>query len=227
MTTATTAAPGIDVVTTAVDIPTLGSLAINAFVLHGDEPLLVDAGSVVDSAEFLSTLESIIDPRELHWIWLTHTDFDHVGSLGPLLEVNPDVRVITSFVGVGIMGLTTHPLPMHRVYLVNPGQSITVGGRTLTAIRPPVFDSPITTGFFDQSTRTLFSSDCFGALLSGIPDSAADVSAKELREGQVRWTTIDSAWVHDVDRDRFRQFVIRTRASTGAAAARDDLSKVG
>jgi hypothetical protein len=214
MITCITAAPGIDVISSSADIPTLGSLAINAFVLHGDEPILVDAGSLVDSAEFMTALASVIDPMQLRWIWLTHTDFDHIGSLAALLSVNPSLRVITSFVGVGIMGLTTTPLPMDRVYLINPGQSITIGGRRLTAVRPPVFDNPITTGFVDESTRTLFSSDCFGALLDGIPASAADVDAGELRQGQVRWATIDSAWVHEVDRDRFAANLDRFRAIT-------------
>jgi hypothetical protein len=212
MITASTVAPGIDTISTSVDIPTLGSLAINAFVLHGDEPVLVDTGSIADSPAFMSTLESIIDPRDLRWIWLTHTDFDHIGSLAQLLDINPDVRVITSFVGVGITGLTAHPLPMDRVYLINPGQSITIGDRTLTAVRPPVFDNPITTGFVDTTTRTLFSSDCFGALLSGIADSAADVTAEELRHGQIRWATIDSAWVHDVDHDAFTANLDRFRS---------------
>ena len=212
MATCFTAAPGVDVVGSSVEIPTLGSLAVNAFVLHGDEPVLVDTGTVVESAEFVSALETVIDPSELRWIWLTHTDFDHIGSLAALVERNPALRVITSFVGVGIMGLTTTPLPMDRVHLINPGQSIVVGHRTLTAVRPPVFDNPITTGFVDESTRTLFSSDCFGALLAGIPESAADLSADELRDGQVRWATIDSSWVHDVDRDAFRVKLERFRA---------------
>jgi hypothetical protein len=213
MTTAFTTAPGIDVITTSVEIPSLGSLAVNAYVLHGAEPVLVDTGTVVESADFLSALESVIDPGRLRWIWLSHTDFDHIGSLAHLLEANPGIRVITSFVGVGIMGLTSTPLPMDRVYLINPGQSIQIGDRTLTAIRPPVFDNPITTGFVDGSTRTLFSSDCFGALLGGEPHSAADLSADELRDGQVRWTTIDSPWVHEVDRDAFRVDLERFRAT--------------
>ena len=49
-------------------------------------------------------LRGVIDPGDLRWIWLTHTDFDHIGSLATLLDVNPHVRVITSFLGVGIMG---------------------------------------------------------------------------------------------------------------------------
>ncbi|MDQ3350586.1 MAG: MBL fold metallo-hydrolase, partial [Actinomycetota bacterium] len=138
MTTCFTATPGVDVITTTADIPALGSLAINAFVLHGAESVLVDTGTVAGASEFMTALASVIDPAELRWIWLTHTDFDHIGSLATLLDANAHLRVITSFLGVGIMGLSSTPLPMDRVHLVNPGQSVTVGDRRLTAVKPPV-----------------------------------------------------------------------------------------
>ncbi len=211
MTTCFTATPGVDVITTTVDIPALGSLAINSFVLHGSEPVLVDTGTVAGGAEFMAALTSAIDPGQLRWIWLTHTDFDHIGSLATLLEVNTDLRVITSFLGVGIMGLSSTPLPMNRVHLVNPGQSVTVGDRRLTAIKPPVYDNPITTGLVDDRTGILFSSDCFGALLPAVPQSAAELDTEELQAGQVRWATIDPAWVHDVERDAFGQALDRLR----------------
>ncbi len=89
MTTCFTATPGVDVLTTTAAIPALGSIAINAFVLHGTEPVLVDTGTVAGSADFLTALSSTIDPADLRWIWLTHTDFDHIGSLAALLEANP------------------------------------------------------------------------------------------------------------------------------------------
>lgn len=212
MTSAFTATPGVDVITTTADIPTLGSLAINAFVLHGTEPLLVDTGTVVGSPEFMTVLGSVVNPADLRWIWLTHTDFDHIGSLAVLLEGNPRLRVITSFLGVGIMGLSSTPLPMDRVHLVNPGQSVTVGDRRLTAVKPPVYDNPITVGFHDDRSGILFSSDCFGALLPEVPQDAADLDTDQLQAGQVRWATIDSAWVHDVDHDAFGHALDRWRA---------------
>jgi flavorubredoxin len=118
MTTCFTATPGVDAITTTADIPALGSIAINAFVLHGTEPILVDTGTVAGASEFMIALASVIDSAELRWIWLTHTDFDHIGSLAALLEANPRLRVITSFLGVGIMGLSSTPLPLDRVHLV-------------------------------------------------------------------------------------------------------------
>jgi flavorubredoxin len=197
------AASDIEVLTSNFPIPGYGLVPINAFVIKGSEPILVDTGTVLESADFLTALRSVIDPADLRWIWLTHTDFDHIGSLNALLAENPRIRIITTFLGVGIMSLTTTPLPMDRVYLVNPGQKVDVGGRTLAALKPPVFDNPSTTGFYDEKSGTLFSSDCFGALLSEVPQSALDLSEKDLREGQIFWATLDSPWLPKVDRGVF------------------------
>ena len=193
------AAPGIDVLTTAFPVPGFGLIPVNAFVVHGSEPILVDTGPVVESNDFMAALRSVIDPADIRWIWLTHTDFDHIGSLHRLLEENPDVKVITTFLGVGIMSLSA-PLPMDRINLVNPGTQVTLGDHTLTALRPPAFDNPATTGFYDTTSRTLFSADCFGALLSEVPERADELSEDALRQGQVFWATVDSPWLHRVDR---------------------------
>jgi flavorubredoxin len=198
------AAPDIDVLTSDVAIPGLGLVPVNAFVVHGSEPVLVDTGAVFESEEFMAALRSVVDPADLKWIWLTHTDFDHIGTLHRLLAENANLRVITTFLGVGIMGLSA-PLPMDRVCLVNPGQAITVGDRKLTAIKPPIFDNPSTTGFHDDKSGAFFSSDCFGALLQAVPQNAADLTDDDLREGQIFWATVDSPWLHKVDRDALAQ----------------------
>jgi hypothetical protein len=198
VTTTYRAAPDIDVLTTIHQIPGLGFIPINAFLLHGPSPILVETGAVVDREQFMTALRSLIDPADLKWIWLTHTDPDHTGALHQLMDENDEIKVITTFLGVGAMSLSD-PLPMDRVYLVNPGQTMTIGERVLTAIKPPTFDNPCTTGFYDQASGALFSSDCFGALLSEVPENAADLSEEELRQGQVLWTTIDTPWIHAVD----------------------------
>ena len=177
-------------------------MPINAFVIKGSEPIRVETGAAIESADFMQALRSVIDPADLRWIWLSHTDFDHIGSLHQLLAENPRLRVITTFLGVGIMSLSA-PLPMDRVNFVNPGDSMAVGDRTLTAVKPPVFDNPSTTGFYEKKSGVLFSSDCFGALLQDPPQNAADLSDKDLREGQIMWATVDSPWLHKVDRSAF------------------------
>ena len=202
MITSYTVAPDIEILTSNFPIPGYGFVPVNAFVIKDSEPILVETGAAFESREFMYALRSVIDPADLKWIWLSHTDFDHIGSLHLLLKENPRLRVITTFLGMGIMGLTA-PLPVDRVHFVNPGEKITLGDRTLTAIKPPVFDNPCTTAFYDAKSGAFFSSDCFGALLQTVPQSAAALSDKDLRDGQVVWATIDSPWLHKVDKDAF------------------------
>lgn len=202
MVTSYTAAPGIDVVASHAEIPGFGIVPINAYVLKGSEPMLVETGAVTQRDDFMRALRTVIDPQDLRWIWLSHTDPDHIGALHQLLAENPRLRVITTFLGVGIMSLTA-PLPPDRVYLLNPGEKLTIGDRTLTAFKPPVFDNPCTTGFYDSRSGALFSADSFGAMLQSIPDTAADIAEHELFDGQVVWATLDAPWLHAIDRGIF------------------------
>jgi flavorubredoxin len=202
------AAPDIDVLPMYFPIPGFGSLPINAFVLKGQEPVLIDTGAPLDgegadaTEGFMDSLRQVIDPKDLKWIWLTHADMDHVGSVHQILEEAPEARVVTTFLTVGRMSVF-RPLPMDRVYLLNPGQSLDIGDRTLTSVRPPSFDAADTAGLYDSKSKTLFSSDCFGALLSGPAETAGDVAEAELREGQLLWATLDAPWLHKVDSTTF------------------------
>ena len=190
--------PDIDVIPSYFPIPGLGILPVNGFVLKAAEPVLVDTGLVPLSDQFMEKLASVIDPADLRWLWLTHTDQDHIGSLQRILEAAPRLRVITTFLAVGKMSLF-QPLPMDRVYLLNPGQSISVGDRILTAVKPPSYDAPETTGFYDPKAAAFFSADCFGALMSEPAENAAGIGAENLRAGSVTWATVDAPWLHVVD----------------------------
>lgn len=198
----------VTVLTTPFPIPGIGVLPVNAFLLRAAEPVVVDTGVGVPGTGFLDTLATLIDPADVRWIWLTHPDRDHTGGLFDLLEAAPEAKVVTTFLGVGIMS-TERPLPLDRVHLVNPGQALDVGDRRLFAFRPPLFDNPATTGFFDPRSRACFSSDCFGAPMASeeqaLSTDVAAVGDDDLHAGQMLWASVDSPWVHSVDQDRFAE----------------------
>jgi len=204
------AAADIEVVPSYFPIPGLGIVPVNAFVLKAAQPVLVDTGLVPLSDEFMEKLTSVIDPVDLRWLWLTHTDQDHIGSLWPVLEAAPKLRIITTYLGVGKMSLCD-PLPMDRIYLLNPGQSIDVGDRVLKTVKPPTYDAPETTGLYDPKADAFFSSDCFGAMMSEPADSADGIATEKLRDGMVFWATIDAPWLHTVNRTLFEKNLDRIR----------------
>ncbi|HKK05106.1 MAG TPA: MBL fold metallo-hydrolase [Gammaproteobacteria bacterium] len=183
-------------------VPGMGVLPINAFVIRAAEPVLVDTGLGGLRSELLDALESIVDPAELRWIWLSHADVDHTGNLEAVLDRAPQARVVTTFVGMAKLGLSGFPL--ERCYLLNPGQELDVGDRKLLAVTPPTFDAPETTGLFDAKQRTLFSADSFGALMSEPAESANAMGAGALREGMVAWASVDAPWLGMVGAAPFR-----------------------
>lgn len=182
-------------------VPGFGVLPVNSFLIRAAEPVLVDTGLAALGDDYLETLSSLIDPSDLRWIWLTHTDADHVGNLRRILDEAPRARLVTTYLGMGKLGMLG--LPVDRVCLVNPGQSLDVGDRQLLAVRPPSYDAPETTGLLDTHTSTLFSSDCFGALMESPQPSAAAMSREALGEGMKGWAVVDSPWLHMVDETRF------------------------
>ena len=80
-------------------------------------------------------------------------------------------------------------------------------------LRPPVFDSSAPVAYFDETTRTLFSADCFGALVPG-PTAECDARDPVYQQGSSIFMSANSAWVHDVSPTRFASAVgsVRTLA---------------
>jgi hypothetical protein len=200
------ARPDVSVLGDYLEVPGLGFLPVNAFVIHAAQPVVVDTGLGLPDRDFVASLAEVIDPADVRWIWLTHPDRDHTGGLFALLDAAPQARVVTTFTGAGIMS-AERPLPMSRIYLLNPGQSLDIGDRRLTGFRPPLFDNPSTVGILDTSTGVCFSSDCFGAPLPTVDlataEDAAAAGADDLRTALLLWATVDSPWVHAVDPAKF------------------------
>lgn len=193
-------APDTDVLCAYMPVPGYGILPVNAYVIHGPQPVLVDTGLAALREPFLAALSGVIDPAALRWIWITHMDADHVGNLQAVLDRAPEARVVTTYLGMGKMGLLG--LPVERAWLLNPGQYLDTGRGRLKAVVPPIFDAPETTGLYDTRSRALFSADCFGALMAEPAEIASAMTPATLRDGMVTWATVDAPWLSLVDGGR-------------------------
>jgi len=196
--------PDVHVLPTSFTIPGAGVLTINAYVLHAEEPVLVDSGLAADGEEFIAALASVIDPRTIKWVWLTHDDADHTGNLQRVLELAPEARLATQAFSAMRMG-SWWPVPFDRVHAIRPGDRLDVGDRTLTAVQPPLYDNPMSTGLVDGQTGSLFSVDSFGGIIPEATQDAAEIPEEALTGGILAWSTSDSPWAHLVDRERFGQ----------------------
>ena len=193
-----------------LSIPGVGVLPINAFLLMAEEPVLVDTGIGMDTPDFLDAVSSVVPFDQIKWVWLTHDDADHTGSIQRIMELAPNATLVCH--GLAALRMSTWwPVPLHRVHAMRFGDELHVGDRTLTAVAPPLFDNPMSTGLLDQSTGALFTVDAFGALLPEATQSADDVPPEALAGGMVGWALSDSPWVHVTDKVKFGAVLERVR----------------
>ncbi|MCT2594723.1 MBL fold metallo-hydrolase [Streptomyces sp. N2-109] len=209
------AGPDLHVLASRLPIPGLGDQPTHAFLQRSGEPLLVDTGMPVDREGFLDALWSLVDPRELRWIVVTHDDRDHTGSLMSVLDAAPQAKLLTNAITLTRLS-EEFGIPRERVVTVNPGHRIEAGGRELSFYRPPTFDSPGTLAVFDHLDGTLFSSDSFGTVLPSIGRHISDIPEEEFFEGFDILNRAIAPWTAVADPRKFGQ-AVRTLAGLSPA----------
>ncbi len=183
--------------------PGYGVLPVNAYLIGGDEPVLVDTGLPYEREQFLDTLWSLVDPGALRWVFLTHEDPDHAGNLLAVLDQAATARLVTNYVTVGKLREQWPSLPLDRVVVVNPGQPFPGTGRDLAVVRPPVYDAPGTIGLHDAVTGAVLTVDAFGTYLPDLVEDLGDLSESDALSGFEDFNRANHPWTQLVDQTRF------------------------
>jgi flavorubredoxin len=190
--------------------PSGGFVGAHSMVIRGAEPVIVDTGCALVADRWLADTFSVVDPEDVRWIFLSHDDHDHVGNIEAVLDRCPQATLVVNF---SIAGRLTGSidLPLERMRFLDPGESLRLPDRTLTAVRPPMFDSPATRGLFDSSTGLLWAADAFGALVQGEVYDADDVDPVLYDGSFAVLNSWNTPWLEWVDVERFRALVQTTR----------------
>lgn len=194
-------APDVTTFSGFFPIGPLGLLPANSHFIHAKDPILVDTNGVAFQDEYLAALREVIDPEDLKWIYVSHTDLDHIGNLDRVMALAPNARVVVPGLGAAKLGLR-ESFDMSRLVPMDHGQRLDLGDRELVLLKPPTYDAPETTGFFDTRTRVLFSVDAFGALLDAPYEVTEAIPEATLRDGMTMWAGIDAPWLGMVDKTR-------------------------
>lgn len=187
------------------------AVPLNSLVIRGAEPVVVDTGMPEHREQYLEDLCSIVEPKDIRWIFVSHDDVDHHGNLPALVELAPQATVIVNWFLAERMGASLGVSPLRQRW-VGDGERIDVGDRTLVTVRPPVYDSPTTRGLFDPTTGVYWSSDAFATpMLTPVRDVAA-LDPVFWDEGMLMFNQYVSPWLTLVDDARFQGEVDRIQA---------------
>jgi flavorubredoxin len=180
---------------------------LNAMLIRGSEPIVVDTGAPVNAERYLEDLFGLVDPVDVRWVFLSHDDIDHYGNLQAVMDRCRNATLVTTWFAMERLAAGALDVRPDRWRWVADGESFSAGDRTMIAVRPPLYDSPTTRGLLDSRTGVYWAADCFATPVPHGMADVADLDRDMWRHGFVQFQQWNSPWHADLDVTRFHRRV--------------------
>ncbi|NMC00694.1 MAG: FprA family A-type flavoprotein [Thermoanaerobaculaceae bacterium] len=135
-------------------------VTFNSYLINGEKKALIDACPSNFFNLLKNNIEKICPIKELSYLVLNHLEPDHSEAVLNFLEDCPEIQILTTKMGANML-LNFYGVK-ERVKEVKEGEIIDLGGYSLKFISSPFIHWPETMMTFEETTKTLFSCDCFG-----------------------------------------------------------------
>lgn len=189
--------PEAFVIPESLPVPGVGRLPVNAMVLRGAQPMILDTLAIVHRQTFLDEVFAIVEPEDVRWLFLSHEDRDHSGAIMQVMECCPKAKLVTNFLGLGKLH-EEFDFDPRRVHILNDGDTLDIGDRTVTAIRPPLYDSSATTGIWDPKSQIYYGADCFGVVAQELVQYTDDMPRAEFEDAFYFMNRANHIWFEHV-----------------------------
>lgn len=134
----------------------------NAYVLKGSEKTAVfETVKAKFFDTYLENLKTVIEPSQIDYIIVNHTEPDHAGSVARLLELAPLATVVGTTHAIKYMSeIVNAPF---KSLVVKDGDTLSLGDKTIRFIAAPCLHWPDSMYSYIEEDRTLVTCDSFGA----------------------------------------------------------------
>lgn len=150
-----------DITTFDIVMTTEYGTTYNSFFINAEKKALIEVAKEKFWDVYIKKIQEVTDPSEIEYIILDHTEPDHSGSLGHLLELAPDATVVGS--GNAIRYLADIVNKPFRSMIVKDGDTLDLGNKTLKFISAPNLHWPDSIYTWLVEDKVLFTCDSFGA----------------------------------------------------------------
>ena len=141
-------------------IPLPDGTSYNAYLVQGSEKTaLLDTVDPTMESILLSQLKSV---KQVDYVVSHHAEQDHSGTIPAVLERYPSALLVCSKKAKEMLCDHLH-VPADRIRAVEDGESIALGGKTLTFYETPWVHWPETISTHLKEDKILFSCDFFGS----------------------------------------------------------------
>ena len=139
----------------------------NSFLVRGERTALIDTSHLKFEGTWLPLLQEQIDPKAIDHLIVSHTEPDHSGLIGHLIDLNPEIEIVASKVAIQFLENQVHR--PFRSRAVKSGEELDLGTNPESGVQhrfeflsAPNLHWPDTIFSFDHGTGILYTCDAFG-----------------------------------------------------------------
>lgn len=133
----------------------------NSYVVKGEKNALIDTSHAKFKDLYFDELKKVIDPQDIDYLIISHTEPDHSGLVKDLLDIAPHITVVASKVAIQFLEGFVHKEFERQV--VKNGDQLDIGnGHIFEFVNAPNLHWPDTIFSYDHGTNILFTCDAFG-----------------------------------------------------------------
>jgi flavorubredoxin len=139
----------------------------NSFLVRGERTALIDSSHAKFRDSWIPLLNDQIDPSAIDFLIVSHTEPDHSGLIGDLIDLNPEIEIVGSKVAIQFLQDQVHR--PFRSRAVKSGEELDLGTNPESGVQhrfeflsAPNLHWPDTIFSFDHGTGTLYTCDAFG-----------------------------------------------------------------
>ena len=139
----------------------------NAFLVRGERTALIDTSHAKFRDTWVPLLKEQIDPKAIDHLIVSHTEPDHSGLIGDLIDLNPDIEIVGSKVAIQFLKDQVHRPFKSRA--VKTGDELDLGTSAHSGVQhrfeflsAPNLHWPDTIFSFDHGSGILYTCDAFG-----------------------------------------------------------------
>ncbi|ACV24865.1 FprA family A-type flavoprotein [Methanocaldococcus fervens] len=132
----------------------------NSYLIKDKETVLIDTAKDYMFDELINGISQIINPKDIDYVVVNHVEKDHSGCVDKIVEIS-NATIITNEKGKEHLSLN-YDTKGWDFLIVDTGDEISIGDRTLKFIRTPMLHWPDNMVTYCKEDKVLFSNDAFG-----------------------------------------------------------------
>ena len=136
-------------------------VSYNSYLVVDEKVALIDTVEAGFEDEFLENISQAIGDRAIDYLVVNHMEPDHSSLVGYMLDKYPGLQIVANAKTVPMLQ-GYYGTPKEKILVMADGESLSLGGATLSFHMIPMVHWPETMVTWLQEEQTVFSGDAFG-----------------------------------------------------------------